>query len=180
MRARPFRFALLAAMLMTGAAACTAPPARVAVGELAPAFAAARLDGANVSLRELQGEVVLLNVWATWCFPCRREMPAFEDLHRDLGTAGLHVIAVSIDAASAARDVAEFIAEYDLTFDILHDPAQQVTRAFQTIGVPETYLIGADGRLLRHWIGRIDPRADNIRGPVIEALRERQQLHALR
>jgi cytochrome c biogenesis protein CcmG, thiol:disulfide interchange protein DsbE len=160
---------LLAGLLLAG---CMDVPAQVAVGERAPAFAGVDLDGTEVDLRALRGEVVLLNVWATWCFPCRREMPALEQLHREWSGNGLRVVAVSIDAVNAARDIREFVAEYELTFDIVHDPAQHVTRAFQTIGVPETFLIGADGRLRHHWIGRIDPHSESVRGTIREAMQE--------
>lgn len=163
--------ALLVAALATAACSDTAP--RVAVGERVPAYSAATLDGSAVDLRDYRGQVVLLNVWATWCFPCRREMPAFEQLHRQLAPAGLRVVAVSVDAAVATRDIREFIDEYALGFDILHDPARAVARTFNTTGVPETFLIDADGRLLRHWIGRIDPLAPGVRDEVEAALRAR-------
>lgn len=157
------------AVLLSG---CLQPAGRVAEGETVPSYEARDLDGRTVQLRSLRGEVVLLNVWATWCFPCRREMPALERLHRELGGSGLRIIAVSVDAGNAARDIRDFVDEHDLTFDILHDPAQQVARDFSTIGVPETFLIGADGRLRRHWLGRIDPHAENVRGPIREAMLE--------
>jgi cytochrome c biogenesis protein CcmG, thiol:disulfide interchange protein DsbE len=168
-RASGVAMLLLAGLLLAG---CMDVPAQVAVGEHAPPFSGRDLAGAQVDLRELRGEVVLLNVWATWCFPCRREMPALEQLHRDWSGNGLRVVAVSIDAATAARDIRDFVAEHDLTFDIVHDPAQDITQAFQTIGVPETFLIDADGRLRRHWIGRIDPHSESVRGPIREVMQE--------
>jgi cytochrome c biogenesis protein CcmG, thiol:disulfide interchange protein DsbE len=151
-------------------AACVEPPGRVAVGERVQSYAARDLEGRTLDLSDLRGEVVLLNVWATWCFPCRREMPALERLHRELGGRGLRIVAVSIDAANAVRDIRQFVDEYGLTFDILHDPAQDVTRHFNTIGVPETFLIDAQGRLQRHWLGRIDPQGESVRGPILEAM----------
>jgi peroxiredoxin len=159
-------------------AACREVPASVAVGERVPAYSGLDLEGRTVDLRELRGEVVLLNIWATWCFPCRREMPALEQLHRELSGSGLRVVAVSIDPANAGREIREFMEEYGLTFDIVHDPAQDVAQAFRTIGVPETFLIDADGRLRRHWLGRIDPHAEGIRGPIREAMRDASSLAA--
>jgi cytochrome c biogenesis protein CcmG, thiol:disulfide interchange protein DsbE len=167
--------AVLPAMVLS---TCVEPPARVAVGERVPEYSASGMDGEQLSLQELRGEVVLLNVWATWCFPCRREMPAFEVLHREWNQHGLRVVAVSIDAAGATGDIRDFSAEYGLTFDILHDAEQRVTRAFQTIGVPETFLIDAEGRLRRHWIGRVDPHAASFREPIAEALNEAAQRYA--
>lgn len=157
---------------VTSSAGCERPTI-VAEGLPVPAFAGVDLDGNEVGLHELRGEVVLLNIWATWCYPCRREMPALEELHREWRDLGLRVVAISIDAASASRDVRDFVEEYDLTFDVVHDGAQRVTRAFSTIGVPETFLIDADGRLVKRWMGRIDPHSESIRGPVREALRRR-------
>jgi cytochrome c biogenesis protein CcmG, thiol:disulfide interchange protein DsbE len=164
---------VLLALGLLAPVACADAPRRLEMGERVPAFAAADLAGERLSLRELRGEVVLLNVWATWCFPCRREMPALEQLHREWSGNGLRIVAVSIDAAGGARDIDEFVAEHGLTFDIPHDPGQDVTRVFQTIGVPETFLIDAEGRLRKHWIGRIDPHAESVRGPVRDVLRER-------
>jgi cytochrome c biogenesis protein CcmG, thiol:disulfide interchange protein DsbE len=142
-------------------------------GLRAPSFAAETLEGERVALDELRGEVVLLNVWATWCWPCRREMPSFEALHREMAPQGLRVVAVSIDDARAQGEIHEFLDEYDITFTILHDPRKRIADAFQPAGVPETYLIDADGVIRKRWIGRIDGRSEGVRGPIREALRER-------
>jgi peroxiredoxin len=158
---------LAAGTLLLGA--CRAPEV-VTVGSRVPDYAARDLDGAPVRLAELRGEVVLLNVWATWCYPCRREMPGLEELHRELEGAGLRVIAVSVDAAGAAGEIRDFLDELGLTMAILHDSRGDVSRTFSTMGVPETFLIGADGTLLHHWRGRIDARSESVRGPVREAL----------
>ena len=72
--------------------------APVEVGTAAPDFVAQDLEGNPVSLSDLRGEVVLLNIWATWCAPCREEMPAMQRLYEELGDDGLHIVAVSIDA----------------------------------------------------------------------------------
>jgi cytochrome c biogenesis protein CcmG, thiol:disulfide interchange protein DsbE len=142
----------------------------VEVGRRVPDFSASTLERETVSLAELRGEVVLLNVWATWCFPCRREMPSFEALYREHGRDGLRILGVSIDGAGAERDVQEFLHEHGITFDILLDPGQRITRTFRTTGVPETFLIGRDGVLVKHWIGRIDGQSERIRAPIRDAL----------
>src|SRR5690554_3942099 len=86
-------------------------------GARAPAFSARTLDGGTASLDSLRGKVVLLNVWATWCAPCVKEMPALERLHRELAAEGLAVIGVNVDAGSldpdgaAARHVREFVEQ---------------------------------------------------------------------
>lgn len=162
--------ALAAAALL--APGCTAPPAVAATGQRVPDYAAVNLAGQQVSLRELRGEVVLLNIWATWCFPCRREMPGLEEMHRELREHGLNVVAVSVDAAGAVGEIREFLDELDLTMQVLHDSRSDISRVFATRGVPETFLIGADGVLRHHWIGRIDARAESFRAPVLAALRD--------
>jgi cytochrome c biogenesis protein CcmG/thiol:disulfide interchange protein DsbE len=129
----------------------------VDVGTRAPAFEARDLEGRPVSLEELRGEVVLLNVWATWCAPCLQEMPSMERLHRELGPRGLRVVAVSVDGAPGALspggDPAEFARDLGLTFSVWHDPSGDVQRAYRTTGVPESFLIDRDGVIQRKVIG---------------------------
>lgn len=122
-------------------------PDPVGVGFRAPEFAARRLDDAThvVRLSDYRGSVVLLNVWATWCDPCRREMPSIEKLYQELGPKGFRVVAVSIDDGGAEADIRDFAREYRLTFDILHDPTGGIQRTYQLIGVPESFLIDKDG-----------------------------------
>jgi cytochrome c biogenesis protein CcmG, thiol:disulfide interchange protein DsbE len=158
---------LCAVLLFSG---CAADSFAGQPGDAVPAFSAVTTQGEHVSLASLRGEVVLLNVWATWCYPCRKEMPSFESLHQDLGADGLRVVAVSIDGAGSASEVSEFLAEYGISFTVLHDPAQDVTRAFRTRGVPETFLIDRDGRLVKRWIGRIDGHSEAVRAPIRAAL----------
>lgn len=171
-RRSPVAALLVAAAAAAALAACSLPDDTVAVGRSVPAYAAADLAGTEVSLRDLRGQVVLLNVWATWCFPCRREMPGLEELHRELAGRGLAVVAVSVDAAGAAGEIHDFLDELGLTMQVLHDARGDVSRVFATRGVPETFLIGADGTLRHHWIGRIDARSESVRGPVRTAMAE--------
>jgi len=152
-------------------AACSAPRDQApSVGREAPAFAAATLSGDTMRLSDLKGEVLLLNVWATWCPPCREEMPQLQALHLDFGAQGLRVVGVSIDAGSSDGAVKDFLGSNAISFTILRDPQERITRAFRTTGVPETFLIGRDGVLLRRWIGSIDGQESAVREAVIEAL----------
>jgi peroxiredoxin len=172
MRTRFRRAALLMSAVALLTVACVEPGDVVSEGRPVPDYGAADLEGQQVRLADLRGEVVLLNVWATWCYPCRREMPGLEELHRELAEAGLNVIAVSVDQAGATADIREFLAEHDLTMTVLHDSGAEIGRRFSTRGVPETFLIGVDGTLRRHWIGRIDAHSAGVRQPVLEALAE--------
>jgi len=133
----------------------------VEVGTEAPDLVATDLDGRPVSLADLRGEVVLLNVWATWCPPCREEMPSMQRLAEQLGPEGLRVVAVSIDAAPGRRDpggreggdVRAFAEEYGLTFDIWRDPEGRVQQVYRTTGVPESFVIDRSGTIIKKVIG---------------------------
>lgn len=133
----------------------------VEVGTAAPDFTARNLSGRPVSLSSLRGEVVLLNIWATWCPPCREEMPSMERLYREVGPEGLRIVAVSIDAAEGSTDaggrpggdIGAFARDMDLTFDIWHDPAGRIQETYRTTGVPESFLIDRDGTIIKKVIG---------------------------
>ena len=133
----------------------------VDVGSQAPGFTATDLQGRPVKLEDLRGQVVLLNIWATWCGPCRDEMPSMERLHRELGPRGLKIVAVSVDAAPGAvapngqpgGDVGEFARQLGLTFTIWHDPAGEIQRVYRTTGVPESFIIDRNGVIQKKVIG---------------------------
>jgi peroxiredoxin len=163
--------------LLLLAAACSedARPAMVVVGQPAPAYAAPTLAGDTLGLADLRGQVVMLNIWATWCPPCREEMPGLEALQRQYADQGLHVIGVSIDGRGAAGEVRQFLESNGITFTILHDADERVTRTFRTIGVPETFLIDREGRVLNRWIGKIDAESETIQAAVREALASGQR-----
>lgn len=124
---------------------------QVRVGDPAPRFQAVTLDStpAPRSLEDYRGQVVVLNVWATWCAPCRTEMPSFQRLHDAYAGKGVRVVAVSVDAPGMEGPIREFVREFGLTFDILYDSQGAIQRDYTTIGVPETFLIGKDG-VIRH------------------------------
>ena len=123
----------------------------VEAGSRAPDIAAVTLDVPPVkrTLADYKGDVVLLNVWATWCGPCEWEMPSMEKLHRSFADSGLRIVAVSIDDPGREEAVREFIARYDLTFEVLHDPTKRIIDDYRTNGVPETFVIGRDGVVRR-------------------------------
>jgi peroxiredoxin len=175
MMARSTVSALVALLAGLGLGACgAADQHRLGAGSPAPDFAAATLAGEPVALSDLRGNAVVLNIWATWCPPCREEMPGLEQLHRTYADEGLRVVGVSIDGRSGAGEIQRFVDETALTFTILHDPDERVTRAFRTVGVPETILIDREGRVVQRWIGKIDPMAESITAPVREALRGKE------
>ncbi len=134
----------------------------VRVGTEAPGFNAVDLTpgrAADVPFRSLsdyRGRVVLLNIWATWCEPCKREMPSMQQLHQDYAERGLAVVAVSVDAEDKADAIRAFVQDYALTFDILHDRTGLFRSVYRYTGVPETYIVDRDGVIRRKWIGEDD------------------------
>ena len=128
----------------------------VAPGSKAPHFQAATMvaDGPKVKdITDYRGQVVLLNLWATWCGPCKQEMPSIQALHDSLGAKGLHVIAVSVDDPGFESQIRSFVAEHKLSFEILHEGSGKIERDYQTSGIPETFLIGKDGVIRKRVIG---------------------------
>ena len=146
----------------------------VDVGARAPMFSGATMEGPakSKSLTDYKGQVVLLNVWATWCAPCRTEMPSIEALHKALGPKGLHVVAVSIDDPGKASEIRKFAHDYGLTFEILHDSSQAIQRAYQTTGVPETFIIAADGTIRKKVIDASDWNSEPNRALITQLLKD--------
>ena len=146
----------------------------VNVGSKAPSFSGATMDlpAKAKSLADYKGQVVLLNVWATWCGPCRTEMPSIEALHKAMGPKGLHVVAVSIDDPGKADDIRKFLKDFNLTFEVLHDSTQAIQGAYQTTGVPETFIIAADGTIRKKVIAAVDWNSGPNRALITQLLKE--------
>jgi cytochrome c biogenesis protein CcmG, thiol:disulfide interchange protein DsbE len=123
-------------------------PAPVSIGRPAPAYRATTLEGDSISLQALRGKVVLLNVWATWCHPCREEVPFLQGLHERHASRGLELVGVSVDAAGEERSILDFARRYGMTYPVWRDPAERVSSTFLIIGVPASFLVGRDGTLL--------------------------------
>lgn len=147
--------------------------ARVEVGAEAPDFRALDLaTGDTVALRDhYAGKVTLLNIWATWCIPCRTEMPSMEALYRELAPRGFEIAAVSIDEGNS-QVVRNFGDELELTFDILHDRSGRIQQLYQTTGVPETFLLNREGVIVRRVIGAHDWNSATNRALVERLLDE--------
>ena len=130
-------------------------------GTPAPEFAVADLDGDIVRLSDHRGHVVMVSIWATWCGPCRYEMPSMERLYEEFAEEGLEILAVSIDADAGTfdlfgrpgGDIQAFADSLGLTFPLLHDPSGHIQQVYQTTGVPETFLVGRDGIIYKKVAG---------------------------
>jgi peroxiredoxin len=146
--------------------------APISAGEKAAPFKLVDLSGRTVSLSDLHGKVVFLNVWATWCAPCREEMPSMETLwERMRSNKGFVMLAVSQD--TGARDeVAAYVAKHGYQFDVLLDPKNDVAEAYRVTGVPETFIIDRAGRIVAHHSGAFDWAQPGIEDALVELLND--------
>jgi cytochrome c biogenesis protein CcmG/thiol:disulfide interchange protein DsbE len=152
--------------------------APVGLGAKAPGFSVMTLDPKPVTktLDDYRGQVVLINIWATWCPPCRVEMPSIEKLHEAYAGKGLKVVAISVDDAGTDSLVREFVKEYKLSFEVLHDVGGQegkVSRDYQTTGYPETVVIGRDGVIRKKFLGATDWNSPQNRALIERLLAEK-------
>jgi peroxiredoxin len=133
------------------------PPVRV--GGPAPNFTLPNLKGGAISLKDYRGRVVVLNFWATWCPPCVEEMPSLAAFAREMESAGVTVVGVSLDYDEDA--LRQFIEKHEVKFPIARDTQQRVSAQYGTFKYPETYIIDPDGNITDKLIGAInwqDPR----------------------
>jgi cytochrome c-type biogenesis protein len=127
----------------------------------APDYKAIELDGTPVSISDYQGKVILVNLWATWCEPCREEMPSLGELHSMFPRSDFEIIGVSIDDPGFEEIIVQTMAEDNLTYPVWLDPENRFQFMFRTIGVPESFLIDADGQIIHQWKGAFDPISDD-------------------
>lgn len=129
------------------------PP--VDVGSAAPNFTFPNLKGGDASLSDYRGKVVLINVWATWCTPCREEMPSMQRFYDSMKGKPFEILAVSVDTRGQT-DVAPFVSELGLTFPILLDTDKKITGLYHTTGQPESFVIDKDGMVVDRILGPLD------------------------
>jgi len=116
----------------------------------APGFSLQARDGGQVSIGALKGDVVMVNFWATWCVPCRQEMPHLEALYERYHGLGFELLAVNVeDNPEGAR---KWLEETPVTFPVLFDPKNEVSKLYKVVTMPTTVLVGRDGtmRFIHH------------------------------
>jgi peroxiredoxin len=137
-------------------------------GFLAPDFALQTMSGKEVKLSDLRGQVVVVNLWASWCAPCRLEMPALNRVHEEYKDAGLVILAVNSTTQDSPAAVEAFIAQFDLKFTVLMDEQGTVARLYELSALPTTFFIGRDGVVRRAVVG--GPLAESTLRAEIESL----------
>lgn len=145
-------------------------PAVVDIGAPAPAYRSVSLTGDSVSLADQRGKVVLLNVWATWCHPCREEIPELRALHERYRGRGLELIGVSVDAQGNEDGIREFMKEFQMAYPVWHDPDERVSTRFLVVGVPATFLVDRSGILRWRKTGPIQPGDTSLTNAIERAL----------
>jgi cytochrome c-type biogenesis protein len=161
-------------LLFVALSGCTAAenamPARVDIGLPAPAYVSQTVDGDSVSLASLKDKVVLLNVWATWCHPCRTEIPELRDIHARYKDKGLELVGVSVDADGNDEGIREFMKEFKMDYPVWRDPGERVSTQFLVIGVPATFLIDRKGILRWRKTGPILPNDTSLTNAIERAI----------
>ncbi|MFO0705763.1 MAG: TlpA disulfide reductase family protein [Nitrospira sp.] len=134
------------------------------VGKEAPDFVLTDLNEKPYRLSDFRGKVVFLNFWATWCAPCREEMPSMEVLNKNFEKDGLVILAVSIDRVTTTKDIPPFVKGLSLTFPVLIDSWGKTDKPYKRMGVPETFIIDQQGIIREIIIGPKDwTRVDNLK-----------------
>jgi len=126
------------------------------VGMTAPDFSLPDLQGKTQRLTDYRGKVVFLNFWATWCKPCKEEMPSMQVLWDNLKNQDFMMLAVSMDRVTTTKDIPSFVETLKLSFPILTDSWGQTDKRYKLMGVPETYIIDQNGVLREKVIGPRD------------------------
>jgi peroxiredoxin len=149
------------------------------VGMNAPDFSLPDLQGKSQRLSDYRGKVVFLNFWATWCKPCKEEMPSMQVLWDNLKKEDFVMLAVSMDRVTTTKDIPPFVENLKLTFPILTDSWGQTDKRYKLMGVPETYIIDQSGVLREKVIGPRDwTRTDSIETIVQLLQKQRKSVRA--
>ena len=140
----------------------------VKVNYPAPELTLSDLAGNSTSLADYRGQVVLVNLWATWCPPCKKEMPAFESFYGKYKESGFVIIA--INDGDPTPDVIQFVKEYGLSFPVWLDPTYIATeQAFKTMNLPSSFVIDRNGTIVLSWVGGVSSKTlEKYVAPIIE------------
>ncbi|HEY0593270.1 MAG TPA: TlpA disulfide reductase family protein [Thermoanaerobaculia bacterium] len=146
--------------------ASAAAPGAATVGAPMPPYKAKTLDGAEFDLASLKGNVVLVNIWATWCGPCRQEIPELITLHDTYASRGFQVLGASVDGAESAKQVAPMVEDRKINSPVILDTEGKIADIFETSVIPTSVLIDREGRVVWTRVGPLE--ADETE--VVEAI----------
>lgn len=159
-----FKVLLVLAAVFVSACSEQSAPKKQDESRIAPDFSLQSLDGKQYTLSGLRGRVVFVNFWATWCPPCREEIPSMVKFYNKMKNEGVEILAVSEDTDIEA--VRKFVKKYQITFPILMDTKKEAYRLYRATGVPETHLIGKDGAVDSSQIGPFDWTMPDVENSV--------------
>jgi len=155
---KPMLVSVILLLLLVGSAMAIPPApweADELIGKEAPGFVLSGLSGESVSLKDHKGKVVIVNFWATWCPPCRMEIPGMNELYGKLGEKGLIIIGISSDPNIAT--IEKYLESQPINFIVLHDPDNRVAeKDYKVYSLPTSYVIDRDGVLIRKIFGAYD------------------------
>ncbi len=141
------------------------------VGKKAPDFTLTDITGRSLSLSSLKGKTVLVNFWATWCPPCRNEMPSLNRLFKAYKDQGLIVLAVSTDRSPST--VKDFLSRYPADFQVFMDADMQTSRRYRVFSMPTGFLLDKNGVIIKRYLGEEDWDSPEIRSEIIKTLKAR-------
>ena len=130
------------------------------VGFMAPDFTLSTMGGESVTLSELRGQAVIINLWASWCGPCRAEMPAMQNVFDQYKEEGFTILAINASNQDSLAAATAFVGEFNLTYPILLDVEGKVSKLYNLLALPTTYFVNKEGIIEEVVIG----------GPMAEAL----------
>lgn len=149
-----------AAIALTHAACVPSAPPTLAKGDPAPEFSAVALKGGYpISVSDYHGATLLVNLWATWCGPCKTETPYLQSLYDEYKSRGLRILGLTVDRSADLHRVVDFVKEMDVEYDVGLDPAAVSREVFRAPGLPTSVLIDPEGVVAFSWIGPI-PEGD--------------------
>ena len=164
-----FICSLLLALWVSSAAGASSSALRPLSGDPAAPLLLKDVHGATHDLARYRGQVILVNFWATWCEPCRQEMPSMQRLRERFGANRFAVLAVNVDEPDAR--VRQFITQTQLELPVLMDPGKTVTRAWGVRVLPTSFLVGPDGRARYRLVGDIDWNNETVVGTVTQLMK---------
>ncbi len=129
-------------------------------GDFVPSFSLKDISGKEKTLNDYNDRIILVNFWASWCGPCNEEASSLEEMYKHLRSKGVALVAISID--HHMRPVNRFVKKYSITFPVLLDPEENVASAYGITGVPETFILNQDHKLIKHIIGPLDWTSGNV------------------